>query len=66
MKSTLQLTQILDLLDRVDDLLVDIDWQSEITEENDPILLSQSIQDIVKQEIKERESLFLLANKANR
>jgi len=66
MKSTVQLTQILDLLDQVDDLLVNIDWQSKVTEKNDPILLSQSIQDIVKQEIEKREPLFLSANKANR
>lgn len=66
MKSTVQLTKILDLLDQVDDLLVDIDWQSKVTDENDPILLSQSIQNIVKQEIKKREFSFLVAANANR
>lgn len=66
MKSTVQLTKILDLLDQVDDLLVDIDWQSsKVTEKNDPLLLSQDIQDIAKHEIKKRELSFLAAANAN-
>ena len=52
---TKNLQDALDLIDKLEDILADIDWNTEFSDENDPILKCEQVGKLLHTELEYRE-----------